>query len=203
MKTFRDYLVETAKTFDYRIKIVGDLPAGFEKEFKDALKQFDPVSTGSFKTTPILAKPQGFANFPNSPVNIMDVEFRYPAAPPQITKIARLLGVDSDDRVMTFDRAWSDGMDRELLGIEDQNRDLLNSPYPADSAEQRALKADYAAVGVDKQVVKNSASEARFTVAGGRTPPAETTNDLPMGDKSPMSTIKRPGRPATGANPRG
>lgn len=54
MKTFRDYLVETAKTFDYRIKIVGDLPAGFEKEFKDALKQFDPVSTGSFKTTPIL-----------------------------------------------------------------------------------------------------------------------------------------------------
>ena len=203
MKTFRDYLVETAKTFDYRIKIVGDLPAGFEKEFKDALKQFDPVSTGSFKTTPILAKPQGFANFPNSPVNIMDVEFRYPAAPPQITKIARLLGIDSDDRVMTFDRAWSDGMDKELLGIEDQNKDLLNSPYPADSAEQRALKADYAAVGVDKQVVKNSAGEARFTVAGGRTPPAETTNELPMGIKSPISNIKRPPKPATGAQPRG
>ena len=203
MKTFRDYLVETEKTFDYRIKIVGDLPTGFEKAFKDALKQFDPVSTGAFKSTPILAKPQGFANFPNSPVNIMDVEFRYPAAPPQITKIARLLGIDSDDRVMTFDRAWSDGMDKELLGIEEQNKDLLNSPYPPDSAEQRALKADYAAVGKDKSVVKNSASEARWTVAGGKTPAAETTNDLPMGVKSPMTTIKRPAKPATGAQPRG
>jgi hypothetical protein len=104
---------------------------------------------------------------------------------------------------MTFDRAWSDGMDRELLGIEDQNKDLLNSPYPPDSAEQKALKADYAAVGVDKQVVKNSAGEARFTVAGGRTPPAETTNELPMGIKSPISNIKRPPKPATGAQPRG
>jgi len=203
MKTFRDYLVETEKTFDSRIKIVGDLPAGFEKEFKDALKHFDPVSLGSFKSTPILAKPQGFANFPNSPVNIMDAEFRYPAAPAQITKIARLLGIDNDDRVMTFDKKWSEGMDKELLGIEDQNQDLLNSPYPPDSAEQKALKADYAAVGKNKAVVKNSASEAKFTIAGGKTPPAETTNDLPMGIKSPMTTIKRPPRPATGANPRG
>ena len=198
MKTFRDYLVETEKTFDYRIKICGDLPTGFEKAFKDALKQFDPVSVGSFKSTPILAKPQGFANFPNSPVNIMDVEFRYPAAPPQITKIARLLGIDSDDRVMTFDRAWSDGMDKELLGIEEESKDLLNTPYPANSREQNALKKDYAADAHDKQVVRNSASEAKFTVAGGKTPRAETTNDLPQGVKSPMTTIKRPPKPQTG-----
>jgi hypothetical protein len=96
------------------------------------------------------------------------------------------------------DLHWAEGMDQELLGIDDQNKDLLTSPYPADSREQKELKKDYAAVGVDKQVVKNSASEATWTVAGGKTPPAKTTNDLPQGVKSPMSTIKRPAKPTTG-----
>jgi len=35
-------------------------------------------------------------------------------------------------------------------------------------------------------------------VAGGKTKPAETTNDLPMGVTSPMSKITRPAKPATG-----
>jgi hypothetical protein len=51
-------------------------------------------------------------------------------------------------------------------------------------------------------VLKN-AYRSDFTIAGEKTPPARTTNELPMGDKSPMSNIKRPAKPATGANPRG
>jgi hypothetical protein len=84
------------------------------------------------------------------------------------------------------------------MGIETQGDPLLNTPYPANTKEQNDLKKDYSAVGADKEVVKNSAAEATWTVAGGRTPPAETTNDLPMGVKSPMTTVKRPPRPATG-----
>ena len=52
------------------------------------------------------------------------------------------------------------------------------------------------------KVLKN-AYKSNFTVAGGKTPEATTTNDLPMGDESPISNIKRPPKPATGANPRG
>jgi hypothetical protein len=95
------------------------------------------------------------------------------------------------------DLHWSEGMDKELLGIADQ-KDLLTSDYPAPNAEQQQLKKDYAAAGKDKEVVKNSASEAKFTIAGGKTPPAVTTNDLPQGIKSPMTTVKRPPKPATG-----
>jgi len=60
------------------------------------------------------------------------------------------------------------------------------------------LSKDYSAPAADKQVVKNSAADAKFTIAGGKTPPAVTTNDLPMGVKSPMTTVKRPPKPATG-----
>ena len=50
---------------------------------------------------------------------------------------------------------------------------------------------------------KYGSNAAGERVAGGKTPPAKTTNDLPMGNNSPMTKVKRPPRPATGANPRG
>ena len=197
MKTFAQYLTESAQTFDYRIKIVGDVPSEFIKQLKDQLKKFDPTSISEVKSTPIMSRHTDFPDFPNESVSMMDVSFRYPATPPQIQQIARLLGLD-ENRICIVQQAWADGMDKELLGIEEQNKDLLNSPYPADSKEQKDLKKDYAAVGKDKQVVKNSAEDATWTVAGGKTKPAETTNDLPMGVKSPMTTVKRPPKPATG-----
>jgi GTP:adenosylcobinamide-phosphate guanylyltransferase len=202
MKNFKDYLVESEKTFAYRIKIVGDVPSGFIKDFREKLKKFDPVSVGEVKTTPILSQPQDFPAFSNESVNIMDAVFRYPATGPQIQQIAELCGLDAD-RIVISQLNYAEGMDKELLGIEEQNKDLLNSPYPADTKEQRDLIKDYSAVGKDKQVVKNSAEDAVWTVAGGRTPPAETTNDLPQGIKSPMTAIRRPPRPATGRQPTG
>ena len=202
MKTFAQYLTESERTFDYRIKIVGDLPGDFVKEFKVRLKKFDPVSIGDVKSTPILAKPKDFPAFNNEAVNMMDVVFRYPAIPPQIQQIAQLLGLDPD-RICINETHWAEGMDRELMGIADQGSPVLLSDYPADSKEQKDLIRDYSAVGKDKQVVRNSADDAVWTVAGGRTPPAETTNDLPMGVKSPMSTVKRPPRPATGFRKQG
>ena len=196
MKNFATYLAESEKTFDYRIKIVGDLPAGFVAAFKDKLKKFDPKSIGDVKTTPVLSKPQDFPAYPNQRVNIMDCTFRYPATPPQIQQFAKLLGLD-EDAICINELHWSEGMDRELAGIEDQT-DLLTSDYPANTKEQNDLKKDYAAPAADKQVVKNSAEDATWTVAGGKTPKSETTNDLPMGVKSPMTSIKRPAKPETG-----
>ena len=68
--------------------------------------------------------------------------------------------------------------------------------------EQKALKKDYSAPYDEHAVLKNT-YRSDFTVAGGKTPPAKTTNDLPMGTTSPMTKVKRPPRPATGANPKG
>jgi hypothetical protein len=201
MKTFAQYLVESEKTFDYRIKIVGDVSPEFLKQFKDQLKKFEPASIGEVKTTPIVAQPQGFPGYPNHAVNMIDVSFKYPATPPQIEQVVKLLGL-TPDRISMNTIKWQEGMDKELLGIADQ-KDLLTSEYPPTDAEQKRIKKDYAAAAQDKEVVKNSASQARWTVAGGKTPPAKTTNDLPQGIKSPMSNVKRPAKPATGKQPQG
>ena len=198
-KTFSQYLTESEKTFDYRIKICGDYGSGFMKEFKEQLKKFDPASISDPKTTPVLSKPIDFPDQSNQRITMLDVCFRYPATPPQITQMAKLCGLDPNNVCMN-QLNWAEGMDKELLGIEDQT-DLLTTDYPADSAEQKKLKKEYA--DGNQQIVRNSASAAKWTVAGGKTPPAVTTNQLPQGVVSPMSTVKRPPRPATGRNPQG
>jgi hypothetical protein len=202
MKNFQEYLAESQRTYNYRIKIVGDVAPDFVKMLEEKLKQFDPVKISAIKKTPIQAKPADFPAAANESVASMDVEFRYPAIEPQIQQLAQLLGLNPN-RIRLLTTAYEDSMAEEKDKIEEQNKDLLtNTDYPAPDAEQKALKKDYSADPYQHAVLKN-AYRSEFTVAGGKTPPAETTNDLPMGTTSPMTRVKRPPRPATGANPRG
>jgi hypothetical protein len=194
MKTLAQYLTEGERTHDYRIKVVGDLPPNFMTAFKEQLKKFDPKTMGDVKKTPVMSQPQDFPGFENESVSMMDVSFRYPATMPQIQQMAELLGLDPD-RLCVQQRDYAEGLDQELLGIEKQ-KDLLTSEYPEPDAKQKKLKKEYA--DSNQQLIKNSAADAVWTVAGGKTKPAETTNDLPMGVTSPMSKVKRPPKPATG-----
>jgi hypothetical protein len=202
MKKFQEYLAESQRTYNYRIKIVGDVASDFVKMLEEKLKQFDPVKVSAVKKTPIQLKPADFPACANESVSSMDCEFRYPAIEPQIQQIAQLLGLDPN-RIRMLTVPYEDSMIDEKEKVEDQNKDLLtDTDYPAPDAEQKALSKDYSAAPHDHAVLKN-AYKSDFTVAGGKTPPAKTTNDLPMGTSSPMTKVKRPPRPATGANPRG
>ena len=202
MKPFAKYLTESEKTYNYRIKMVGDVPSTFVKELEGKLAQFDVVKMSKIKTAPVRKEIPDFPAFPNQPMSIVDVEFRYPAIEPQIKQLAQLLGMDPN-RIVMSTVPYEESMNDESRKIGDQNKDLLDkTDYPAPDAEQRALSKDYATGPYDHAVLKN-AYRSNFTIAGNKTPPAKTTNDLPMGVKSPMTNIKRPPKPATGANPRG
>lgn len=202
MKHFKDYLTESERTYNYRIKFVGEAPAYFLKELEEKLKQFDIVKISAPKTTPVQLKPADFPAYENDRVTHMDVEFRYPAIEPQIQQLAQLLGLDPN-RIRMLTVPYEDSMAEEKEKIEDQNHDLLaDTDFPAPDAEQKALSKDYSAPYDEHAVLKNT-YRSDFTVAGGKTPPAQTTNDLPMGVKSPMTKVSRPPKPATGANPRG
>lgn len=202
MKPFAKYLAESERTYDYRIKICGRATEEFIRQLKSKLDQFDPVSMGDTKTTPVQKILTDFPNFPNESVTMFDVSFRYPAIEPQIKQIAQILG-ENPNRVVMSTRDYNDEMVKEVDKIEVENKDLLqDTDYPAPDKVQKALKKDYGVEAHDHVVLKN-AYRTDFTVAGGKTPAAKTTNDLPQGTKSPISNIKRPARPATGAQPRG
>jgi hypothetical protein len=202
MKTFQQYLVENERTYDYRIKVVGDTPADFWNELEKKLAQFDIVKMTKPRSTPVVPTLKDFPEHKNQSVTMVDVSFRYPAIEPQLQQISQLLGVQPTC-VRLCTQAYADSMEQEMTEIESQNKDLLtDTDYPAPNAEQKALSQDYSADPYEHSVLKN-AYRSEFTIAGGKTPPAETTNDLPQGVKSPMTKIVRPPRPATGATSRG
>jgi hypothetical protein len=202
MKTFANYLAESQRTYDYRIKICGRVDAEAVRQLKQKLDQFDPVTMSDLKATPVQMIPTDFPNYKNESVSMFDVSFRYPAIEPQIKQLAQLLGIDPNRVVMT-NRDYNEGMIKEYEKIADENKDLLtDTDYPAPDATQRALSKDYSTGPYDHAVLKN-AYRSSFSIAGEKTPPAKTTNELPQGNKSPMTNIKRQPKPATGANPRG
>ncbi len=188
MKTFAEYLTESKHTYDYRIKIVGDLPSGFIGAFKEKLKQFDVISMSEPKKTPVQKSLPDFPKYPNESVTFMDVTFNYPATPPQIEQIAQLLGFDPN-RVIMQDKKYADSVDEEVSKQDKENKNLLtDTNYPAPDAEQKKLKKDYSAAPKEHEVVVQNAYKSSFTVAGGKTPPAVTSNDFPMGQTSPVGT---------------
>jgi hypothetical protein len=203
MKNFKDYLAESERTYNYRIKMVGELPSGFYNLLKTKLAQFDPLKIGTEKTTPIQAKPADFPACENEKVTSVDVMLRYPAIEPQIKQIARLLGFD-ENKIIMQTSVYGDDIAEYQQKLEDQPESLLaDTNYPADDAEQKELKADYSADPYDHAVLKN-AYRSNFTIAGGSPKPAETTNDFKTGNTSPMTHAeKRPARPATGSKTKG
>jgi len=187
MKTFAEYLTESKHTYDYRIKIAGDVPADFMNGFKEKLKQFDVVSMTAPKKTPVQKQLVDFPQYNNESMTFMDVTFNYPATPPQVTQIAQLLGLDPN-RIIMQDSKYADSIDQERVTQDEENKNLLtDTDYPAPNKEQKALSKDYATGPYDHAVVKN-AYKSDFTIAGGKTPPAVTSNDFPMGDKSPVGS---------------
>lgn len=202
MKTFQQYLVESERTYDYRIKVAGETPDNFWNELEAKLAQFDVAKMTKPKSTPVMTTLKDFPGEQNQSVSFVDVSFRYPAVEPQIQQLSQLLGLNPS-RIRLCTQAYSDSMDKELSDIESQNKDLLSdTDYPAPDAKQKELSQDYSADPYKHSVLQN-AYQTEFTIAGGRTPPAKTTDELPQGVKSPMTNIKRAPKPATGANPRG
>ena len=79
MKNFKDFLVESKKTYKFTVRVAGELPEKFTETLETALKKYDLVNISSAKRTPITEKPLDFPQLQNLEVNHIDVEVNYPA----------------------------------------------------------------------------------------------------------------------------
>jgi hypothetical protein len=81
MSTFKDYLTESTKSYDYKIKIAGDSRSIDKNALETALQKFDLASMSAGKTTPIMTLPLDFPALSNESVTIFDVTTNYPESP--------------------------------------------------------------------------------------------------------------------------
>ena len=80
MSTFKQYLTESAKSYDYKIKVAGDIPNDFKLKMETALAKFEVAKLSAGKKTPIQSLPLDFPQLSNEAVTIFDVTTNYPAS---------------------------------------------------------------------------------------------------------------------------
>ena len=80
MSTFNQYLTEAAKSYDYKIKVAGELADGFASRMETALQKFELAKMSSGKKTPIQSVPLDFPALSNETATKFDVTTNYPCS---------------------------------------------------------------------------------------------------------------------------
>ena len=81
MSTFKDYLTEAVKSYDYKIKVAG-APKDIDKNaLETALQKFDLAKMSAGKSSPIQSLPLDFPSLKNEQVTIFDITTNYPESP--------------------------------------------------------------------------------------------------------------------------
>lgn len=198
MKSFRQYLVESVRTYRYKIKIAGEPDKNWLDMFCYNLAKFDPVKISDPKTTPIQKDPYGFPDLKNEAITMIDVEFRYPAIEPMIKQVARLLNYD-ENLVRMIQANYDDSVNFEEEQYANQ---MEHSPVLThEELEDNGKKAseEYGDQYFPR-IFKDYKGGNRIKMAGPQTAPAEDMRKIPGNDESPMSKINRPPKPETGAS---
>jgi hypothetical protein len=80
MSTFKHYLTEATTTYDYKVKIAGDIDKDFATRMETCLQKFEVAKMSAGKKTPIQSLPLDFPALSNEAVTIYDVSTNYPTS---------------------------------------------------------------------------------------------------------------------------
>jgi len=196
MKSLRHYLTESVRTYNYTIKIAGDVDKNFFDMFTYNLSKFDPVKIEDPKTTPIQKDPYGFPELENQMIHIIKAEFKYPATEPMIQQCAQHCGCNINNvRVVTTD--YDDSINSEAEGYANEQKDqpLLLKTELEDNGKEASK--EYANQYLDRVMPKKPSINIPY--AGKTTPVSPNKSKDGINTVSPMTKMTRPQLPSTGA----
>lgn len=203
MKSLKQFITESVRSYNYTIKIAGDVDKNFLEMFKYNLNKFDPIKVSDPISTPIQKDPYGFPDLANQAVTIIKAEFRYPATEPMIQQVAQLLGYNLNMvRVVTTEFDDERDVRAERFANQKEQSPLLLHPDLMDSGKEASKEyGDSYLSSIKKQT---EGSKIDIPYEGKKTPDSFDPFKQPVTDKeginSPMSKMTKPAKPATGAS---
>lgn len=78
MRSFKEILTESKKTYEFKIGVAGPLPEGFEDNMETCLKKFKVLNMTSGKKTPIQERPLDFPQLENCEATYFEISCTYP-----------------------------------------------------------------------------------------------------------------------------
>lgn len=193
MKTFTEYLTEaTDKTYDFKIKTCCELDKDKLDAMENVLKAYDMVSMSKPKRLPIKEHPGEFPNRGPIEVHVIEASVKMPVTPPQIKEMMKQrAGVNEADIIV-----YTKGQEESY--VADQGAEAEGALL-----EKDLEKSDNSEHGTEKfknNMLKDLESSIKHEYADPNKEKGKTSNDLPMGDKSPMgSTANKKPEPKSSA----
>lgn len=186
MKSFTEFLTESTKQYDFRIKVAGTLTDDQVDRLESAMEKWGLQSLKKPKVTPIQLHPVDFTNLKEIEVSIMDMTLDYPATPQEIiARMAEYCTVNPE-YIKVYNSADQNQADIDLeAGKEDEEYEVqLTAPYP--KSEKNLPAGDK----FTQKFLKDQKRKPAFKIAGGSGSKTPSTNELPQGNTSPISGRK-------------
>lgn len=194
MKTLKEYLAESRKTYEFKIKIAGDLSEDFDTKLKGAVDRFSTVKLSKGKRTPIQDVPLDFPAVKNCHVTIWDVEVNYPTTSEVLENYISAVTHHDLHCVKVVPANAPSEEYQKTLGSEKKEQVLLN---------QEQLEAENAQKSVGGDQTMSLLKELGKVKHGGEpykgvndqlmasSVPSEKSSEMPEGSsKSPIGSSK-------------
>jgi len=189
MKTFKEYLAESKKVYDFKIKVAGELPEKFQENLKEKLGRCGVKTFEKVTTTPIQALPLDFPDHPNCEVTIFEVICEYPVTSPEIANDIKTMGIpESCFRVRGSNEPTES--EQVLAAVEPSGKALLDDAQykEADKVKVKDYFGDDFNKGFLKDLEKTSKAIKKDKGIGEYKLPKTKT----AGSSSPMTKINNP-----------
>lgn len=188
MKSFKEYLSESAKVYTFKVKIAGALPENFQSTLKDKLSDVSCAKIEQSKKTPIQTTPLDFPELKNAEVHVFELACEYPITPPEVA--ARLKDMGLDEACFRV-RNGGDPTNLEyetFTQLEKSGESILEDPTLASSD---AKAKDYFGDDFNKSFLKDLAKTAKQKSKDGSGPMEYKLPKAKVdkaGTKSPIGT---------------
>jgi hypothetical protein len=132
MSIFKEYLIESIKTYEFKVKIAGDVDDKIEENMKMVLSKFECVSVNKTMRTPIAESPMDFPELKHVHVNLYDVTCGYPVTSHELaiylSEKLKINPIHLRVRTLREQADMEDNIDM-YSGIGAKGEAILNNPY--------------------------------------------------------------------------
>lgn len=187
MKAFKQYLAESVKTYDFRIRMACECSSETVSKLKVALEAFQLDAMSKPKRLPVQESPE-FPNIGPTEINVIDVSLHYPTTDSQLRiKVAECCGIHASKVKVTPSNS---PYEAALAGLEQSNlqkpgESVLEQDEMTTAAPEKDLVGDARIPSLIKELEETRKYKIEY--AAKQEAAAKTTNDLPQYTQSPIA----------------
>lgn len=195
MKNLHDYIAERNTNYEFRIKVAKQNPAEIMEEIKNALNAYELVTITKPKSLPI-QEHREFPKWGACECWQFEATVSYPTTPVQIAQLLKERTGMQSEWVCVYGKQQADDNDAFEAYGKDHTGALLLDGELKDVAGAQDLVGNARKDSLLKELDQKSPqmvglkSDPELTSkrSSERTPKAQTTNQIPQGNKSPVGS---------------